>query len=175
MTDFSSGIDAISRMVNMIEPLKDISAALLKINSIEAATTSSLNAYDKAKSDLSEANASLTLQEAKLAEAKDAFKQMLSDDNQKRLAIIEDAKTEAQSITDSANHQASTMIDDANTSINKQVAAAQSRLEVINSSIKQANADFKSISAASDQAISDAADAQAKLDAIKSQLAKMIG
>lgn len=175
MTDFSSGIDAITRIVNIIEPLKEISSALLKINSIEAATTSSLNAYDKAKSDLSEVNASLTLQEAKLADAQDAFKQMVDDDNQKRLAIIEDAKTEAQSIIDSANNQAVILINEANTNIDKQVAVAQSRLDVINSSVNQANIDFKSILSSSDQAISDAADAQAKLDAIKFQLAKMIG
>lgn len=174
MADYSQGIDAIARLVNMITPLQDISAAMSRLGQIETATEKALADKVKVMSDLEGANASLAVQEGKIDSVQSSLAQMLSDANKERLMVLSDSKDQAAKIIALAEGQASDLIAKANSSIDAQLLDAQSKFDQINSNIEKANIDFKSILATSDKAVADATAAQAKLDAIKEQVAKMI-
>lgn len=174
MADYSQGVDAIARLVNMITPLQDISAAMTRLGQIETATEKALADNAKAMSDLEGANASLAVQEAKIDSAQSAFVQMLNDANKERLVVLSNSKDQAAKIIALAEGQASDLIAKANASIDAQLLDAQSKFDDINSNIEKANLDFKSILATSDKAVADATAAQGKLDAIKEQITKMI-
>lgn len=175
MADYTQGVDAITRLVNMITPLQDIAVAIGRLGQIETATDQALDAHIKAVSDMVDVQAELDGANAKLDKARAAFTEMLAEENDKRLKLVAASQVVAGKIIAEARDSAAQMVADASTRIGNDLDTAKGTLTDINTSIDQARVQYQSMLASTKIASEQADKAQAKLDSVKAQLTKMIG
>lgn len=175
MADYSQGVDAISRLVNMITPLQDISVALTRIGSIETATDQAIVEHAQAVSDLANINLELDGANAKLDEVNAGFNAMLADENEKRLALVSQADDDAKAIVSAARDEASRMIADASARILNDSETVNAKFFDANYLLEKAKKEYTDQVEATAVLAMQADAAQANLDNVKAQLTKMIG
>lgn len=175
MTDFSQGVDAINRLVNMINPLQDIAAALTRIGSVESANDQAVAASAKAAADLAAINAELEGAKGKLDEENAVFNAMLVDHNEKRIALLNQADVDAKAIVAEARDIASQMIADASSRILTDSETADARFFDASHQLEIAKKAYTDQVDATTAIVAQADAAQAQLDGVKAQLTKMIG
>lgn len=171
--NFQNAADTLARLANQHQGLIDLAQTIQDLGGLANAKDELTAQVAQLRQDTSDATAALLAANNAAKEAEAASQQALDEAKRVVDGLLMDAHNSAALVAEGAKQEAEKIIADANVAAQAATVVATTTLSTLQSKVDELTAEVSALEKSKADAEAATADAQAKFDAIKAQIAKL--